>query len=473
MNDLAQSRPGNPVHSLQEAGAGAAPDAPFSPRRLRPALRSPQVCAAQRDFRRVGGTARDACGNRPTRRGAARRNRFAPLSRGCSSSGRRCSRPSFLVRHLSASRRYSASSMGMHIIPCHCRTSHILFGYKCQLCNNRRRYEMDANWFQQALDRVDASQADLARHLRLAPSAVSRMLKGERQMKLLEAVQVADFLGVRQEDVLHHAGAAADPPPRSQPPRRGRPPRQILSERPPRPILSERPPRPILSERPPRPIPAGVSTSARGDAIPIRSAARGGGDQAMFLGDGPIGYTPRPTNLAGVRDAYAIYMIGDSMEPRYEQGWLLHVNPFKPPTRGRDVVLYKTNDAVLIKQFVRWDGDVLLLRQLNPARRTHGAARRGSPSPPRRRRRPGGMTACALKKMAAWAPTPSTGSNRPRSKGCFCHYPSSALRCRPQTRAFREPTDMRTSFAIDDMTDPSDRRARNTVSRRYSSSCRP
>ena len=49
---------------------------------------------------------------------------------------------------------------------------------------------MDANWFQQALDRAGASQADLARHLRLAPSAVSRMLKGERQMKLLEAVQI-------------------------------------------------------------------------------------------------------------------------------------------------------------------------------------------------------------------------------------------------------------------------------------------
>ena len=55
---------------------------------------------------------------------------------------------------------------------------------------------MDANWFQQAFDRAGVTQADLARHLRLAPSAVSRMLKGERQMKLLEAVQVANFLGV-------------------------------------------------------------------------------------------------------------------------------------------------------------------------------------------------------------------------------------------------------------------------------------
>jgi phage repressor protein C with HTH and peptisase S24 domain len=211
---------------------------------------------------------------------------------------------------------------------------------------------MDANWFQQAFDRAGVTQADLARHLRLAPSAVSRMLKGERQMKLLEAVQVANFLGVSQEDVLRHAGAAADPPPRPEaahtgPPRRGRPPRSILTG----------PPRPIQPAGPP---------PGRGDMIPIRSAARGGGEQEMFLGDGPIGYTPRPTNLAGVRDAYAIYMLGDSMEPRYEQGWLLHVNPFKPPIRGRDVVLYKTNDAVLIKQFIRWESEALILRQLNP-----------------------------------------------------------------------------------------------------------
>jgi phage repressor protein C with HTH and peptisase S24 domain len=202
---------------------------------------------------------------------------------------------------------------------------------------------MDAIWFQQALERAGASQADLARHLRLAPSAISRMLKGERQMKLLEAVQVSAFLGVSQDEVLHHAGAGIDSPAHAAvgstgPARRGRPPRGI--------------------------VPA--SAPMRAEPIPIRSAARGGGEQEMFLGDGPIGYTPRPANLGGVRDAYAIYMVGDSMEPRYEQGWLLHVNPFKPPTRGRDVVVYERNQAVLIKQFVRWENDALVLRQLNP-----------------------------------------------------------------------------------------------------------
>jgi len=197
---------------------------------------------------------------------------------------------------------------------------------------------MDASWFQQALDRAGASQADLARNLRLAPSAISRMMKGERQMKLTEAVQVAAFLGVSQEEVLRHAGDNTPPPPRTDPPRRGRPPR------------------------------AGIAASAppRAEPIAIRAAVRGGGDQETFLEDGPIGYTARPTNLVGVRGAYAIYMFGDTMEPRYEQGWLLHVNPFKPPTRGRDVVVHKQDKTVLIKQFVRWDGDALVLHQLNP-----------------------------------------------------------------------------------------------------------
>jgi phage repressor protein C with HTH and peptisase S24 domain len=203
---------------------------------------------------------------------------------------------------------------------------------------------MDGPWFHQALERINATQADLARHLRLAPSAVSRMMKGERQMKLLEAVHIADFLGVSQEEVLRHAGEATVPPPPGEMPRgRGRPPSTGTSQ-------------------------ASASAVVRApDQIPIRSAGRGGSDQEMFLEDGPIGYTPRPASLAGVRSAYAIYMVGDSMEPRYEPGWLLHINPFKPPTRGRDVVVYKEGQAVLIKQFVGWEGDTLVLRQLNPS----------------------------------------------------------------------------------------------------------
>ncbi len=163
------------------------------------------------------------------------------------------------------------------------------------------------------------------------------MLKGERQMKPLETVQIAGFLGVAPEEVLSRAVGNGVPASDSEPPRRSR-------------------------GRPPG---AGLGSAHGADQIPVRSGGRGGTDQEMFLND-PIGSTPRPANLSGVREAYAIYMVGDSMEPRYEQSWLLHVNPFKPPTRGRDVVVYKRGNVVLIKQFVGWEGDTLVLRQLNP-----------------------------------------------------------------------------------------------------------
>jgi phage repressor protein C with HTH and peptisase S24 domain len=200
---------------------------------------------------------------------------------------------------------------------------------------------MDTAWFMTALERAGLSQADLARHLRLAPSAVSRMLKGDRQMKLLEAAQTAAFLGVSQDVVLRRA--AGEGPPVAQPEgprRRGRPPLATTQMR------------------------AMTGT----EPIPIRSAAREGAGHEMILEDGPTGYTPRPSNLNGVRGAYAIYMTGDAMEPRYQQGWLLHIHPYKPPIRGRDVVVYKRDKAVLIRQFAGWDGDTLVLCQLNPAK---------------------------------------------------------------------------------------------------------
>lgn len=205
---------------------------------------------------------------------------------------------------------------------------------------------MDASWFNQALVRIGASQADLARHLRLAPSAVSRMFKGDRQMKPLEVVHIAGFLRVPEEEVLRHAVDTTSKPPAGDAPRPGR----------------GRPPSVGTAASPA----SAVRVVPEPDQIPVRSGARGGTDQEMFLEDGPIGYTPRPANLNGVRSAYALYMVGDSMEPRYEPGWLLHVNPFKPPIRGRDVVVYKEGQAVLVKQFVGWEGDTLVLRQLNP-----------------------------------------------------------------------------------------------------------
>ncbi len=114
----------------------------------------------------------------------------------------------------------------------------------------------------------------------------------------------------------------------------------------------------------------GVSaTLSRERMIPVRSAARGGGEQEMFLEDGPIDHRPAPGFVAHVRDAYAIYVVGDSMTPMYRPGQLLYVNPHKPLVPGRGVVITKLNRAVLIKELVKTTSTAVTLREYQPKQR--------------------------------------------------------------------------------------------------------
>lgn len=139
----------------------------------------------------------------------------------------------------------------------------------------------------------------------------------------------------------------------------------------------------VLELRPPAPeLPAEAERLARAGgpvslpktpvgprAIPATMpvfAARGGEDQEMFLDDGPIGFTEVPGSLRDVKDAYGIYMMGESMSPRYEPGWLLHVNPYKPPAVGRDVVVQKKDNSITVKTLVGWSKGTLLLKSVNP-----------------------------------------------------------------------------------------------------------
>jgi hypothetical protein len=155
------------------------------------------------------------------------------------------------------------------------------------------------------------------------------MVRGSRQMKVREATQVAQFLGVAQEEVLRRAGSEG-PFALAEQLRRGRPPRSG-----------------------PEPV---HRTSPLNDLIPICRSKE----------ETPVGYTSRPPNLAGVRDAYAVYVEDKALAPRYEPGWLLYVHPHKPVTPHRDVAVRKMDGTMLIRQFGGWEGSTLTLRQLNP-----------------------------------------------------------------------------------------------------------
>jgi len=100
--------------------------------------------------------------------------------------------------------------------------------------------------------------------------------------------------------------------------------------------------------------------------LPVLGAAKGGSD-SLFFDNGTVHERiRRPPNLEGVDNAFAVYMIGDSMEPRYFAGEFLFVNPNRPPSRNCFVVVELTDGQGMVKQFTRRTSRALHLRQFNP-----------------------------------------------------------------------------------------------------------
>lgn len=72
-----------------------------------------------------------------------------------------------------------------------------------------------------------------------------------------------------------------------------------------------------------------------------------------------VGAKQRPPSLRDVRDAYALYVPDDMMEPRYCRGWLLWVNPVKPPSEGRDAVVFTKTGGMAVRHIERRDGRLI------------------------------------------------------------------------------------------------------------------
>jgi SOS-response transcriptional repressor LexA len=84
-----------------------------------------------------------------------------------------------------------------------------------------------------------------------------------------------------------------------------------------------------------------------------------------------IDWIRRPAIFDGRRDVYALYVTGSSMEPRFEPGDPVVVDPKRPPRPGDDVIvqLIDHDDVVrtsLVKRLVRRTATSLELRQYNP-----------------------------------------------------------------------------------------------------------
>ena len=111
------------------------------------------------------------------------------------------------------------------------------------------------------------------------------------------------------------------------------------------------------------------------DRLPVLGMAECGPDGwTMWNGD-VIDTIPRPSNLFGAPRAYAVYIVGDSMEPRYYAGELAHIHPGKPITIGAFVLVQirpehdgDTPKAVL-KRLVKRSATKIVLEQYNPPKK--------------------------------------------------------------------------------------------------------
>jgi len=105
--------------------------------------------------------------------------------------------------------------------------------------------------------------------------------------------------------------------------------------------------------------------------VPVYGQAIGGKDGRFVLNGQRVADVFAPPSLASVRNAYAVYVVGESMEPRYFAGEMVFVNPHVPVRRD-DFVVIQIEDGedgdVLgyVKRFISLDDRRLKVEQFNP-----------------------------------------------------------------------------------------------------------
>jgi transcriptional regulator with XRE-family HTH domain len=113
--------------------------------------------------------------------------------------------------------------------------------------------------------------------------------------------------------------------------------------------------------------------------LPIVGLPAPGDDERIVIDGGRRGDIPTPPQLDNVSGAFAVYVRGRSMEPRYYEGEVIYLNPGRPPNIGDFVLVTVTeprSSAQLgyIRQYLGEDLVHIHLATLNPKKK-HVVAR--------------------------------------------------------------------------------------------------
>lgn len=183
---------------------------------------------------------------------------------------------------------------------------------------------MDIGWIRKGLLKPGKSQRGLAQALGVDPAAVNRLLKGERQLKASEIDRAQIYL-----DEPSGLKGLKVPTETAQ---------QYGTE----------------------------------DRLKVLGMAECGEDGHSLWNGEVVDTVPRPPNLAGAAQAYAVYATGGSMAPRYLAGELVYIHPGRPPTPGCFVLVQMRNPdegappRAFLKRLVKRSGAKVVLEQYDP-----------------------------------------------------------------------------------------------------------
>lgn len=178
---------------------------------------------------------------------------------------------------------------------------------------------MRNDWLRDRIKNLGKTGQGLANTLGVNKARVSEIIGGRRGVKAEEVPIIAQYLEMTDSEVIERLSGRAQGTPTG-----GAVAQMRMPLRTPRPssILAE--PEPPIS-------------LAQG--LPVYSSTAGGTDCDFSLGKDVIDHVRRPPGLLNARNAFALYVVGNSMAPRYDEGDLLVIHPDKPPAPGCDVIV--------------------------------------------------------------------------------------------------------------------------------------
>ncbi len=116
-------------------------------------------------------------------------------------------------------------------------------------------------------------------------------------------------------------------------------------------------------------LPRGAAHPTARPFVPVYGpAAASKPDKVLITEEFIVDRKPTPQELDNVRDAFIMYVAGDSMFPRYKYGEMVSVHPYRPPSIGHDCVLVYADGNAIVKEFMGETEDKAgwKLRQYNP-----------------------------------------------------------------------------------------------------------